>query len=130
MAEGTIQMDLTIGGVTTPISPLGDQEAWLETRDLDLGNDKQLKFLEGLLFELREIAVLGRMQVELGLKDRLTDAVTWYSALSLSSGNVPIWLEGIPTTRYVRLRITDTSITGLWKLSALEILGSLDGGPM
>lgn len=129
MASGTVQLTLTVAGVSRILSLVGMSSAEFVTKDIDCGNDKQLKFLEGLICEIQTKNFLGSIDVYFGTKERLTDEPTWYGPISLADGNDPVFYS-IPDFRYVRLRVVDNSVIGIWKLSAIELLGVMDGGPM
>lgn len=129
MAEGRIRVTKhAVNGEEFIFLPLGALEAWLETRDFDLGKPNEEKFIEVFFAECRELSSMTNFAMQLGYRNRLTDVLMWTNEM-LVDGNLPLWLPpSLPSTRYVRFRIRDTSVSGVWKLSALELWGQLDGG--
>lgn len=139
MATEAVSVVLTDDqGATHFVGTRSDTAAWFETRDMEClyatrGEaalaDKFDKFLEAVLVEMETLGLMASVTIELGFKDRLTDTVEWQAPFSVSTGNAPVFGRW-RSFRYVRLRVTDSSVSGRWKLSAIELLGRLDGGRM
>ena len=127
---------LLLNGTTT-IGTTGERSCWLQTKPLDCGNDKVEKFWEGVVFELEADTenTLANIEVYFGTQDRLKDDPTFYGPFSIATADSAVWFPtpaagGPPSSRYGVVKMVDNQITGIWALTAFEILGEMDGGRM
>jgi len=123
-ASAGVLIKVTQGGRTSSVGQILTQESFVETKDLDFGSDEVEKFLEALNVYVDSGQPGLRFQI--GYKNRLADAVTWLPVETLTQGDQMNFIRP-PVARYYRFRITDTSVSDIWKLSGFSVYGRVEG---
>lgn len=138
MAEESIVLLLNNADGTSAVGFTGESTAEFTSRALELKNDKEEKFIEGVVVEIeaqegQPASTLEHVELYIGTANRLKDTPEWFGPFSLAQADEPVWFdleEGIESKRYIFTKITDSQVTGIWELTAIEILGTMDGGRM
>jgi len=129
------QVILTLTNVSPPptvvsvIATVAGLQAFFRTRRFEMEEEQVQKFLAGVRVECQTLGMMGQMLLEIYGSNRLNEVESLLATLELDGGDVPIW-GNWPSMRYYSFRLIDTSVTGVWKLTALEGLGSDDGGTL
>ena len=123
-ASGVIAVSVTQGGKTVNLSTVADVlPSFVETRDFDGEDAWALKFVEEMVVEVE-----GEHGLEVKVKGRetLSDAFVEAGPFEVSSGVDPVfcWADG---ANYIRLRFTDETTAGRWKLNRFSIYGQVAG---
>ena len=126
MAEGTakfVQTKVFTGEVLEHYQTLdsGQGVLWIETRELDLGTERDQKFLDVLWLTFDQIP--SGLNVRLSHRDSLSETPT---EVELKMYGVQAF-PGI-TTRYLTIRIYDTQPLVKWKLTQIDLYGMNEGG--
>jgi len=136
LAEESVTLLLNHGAETKPIGFTGESRSEFTTKPLELQNDKVEKFLEGIVFEINTDSrpeLLLHMEFYIGTANRLKDSPEWFGPFSLQEADTPYWFDlddGIECKRYMFVKLTDDPVSGIWQLTAIELLGVEDGGRM
>lgn len=126
MAEGTAKLTQTKGDTGKVIShykllDAGGGVAWLESRELDLGNPRDLKYL-GLVRIVFDSYPSG-LKVRIGYRDRLDEERTWVDYVPEKGLIYPHI-----TSLYYTIRVFDENPSIKWKFTELEFYGLVEGG--
>ena len=119
----------TLNGVTQQYTALIDEvttTAWFETKDLDFGDDVEEKYIDEINVKLTNAATAGSLVLQYALKNRLNDPLVWSDPFSLAEADAPIFPR--VTTRYMRVRITDSFTKERWQCSQISYHGSVGVG--
>lgn len=102
----------------------GDRELWIESKDIEL-DSRAHKYIDTFVAELQD-AGSSTAKIKLGWRDRLEDEIKWTDWFPMSDRDNICWTR--ITGRFFRIRIEDKSAETIWKLSALEFFGQVQGG--
>lgn len=102
----------------------GDRELWIESKDIEL-NSRAHKYIDTFVAELQDTGS-STAKIKLGWRDRLEDEIKWTNWFPMSDRDNICWTR--ITGRFFRIRIEDKSAETIWKLSALEFFGQVQGG--
>lgn len=102
----------------------GDRELWIESKDIEL-DSRAHKYIDTFVAELQD-AGSSTARIKLGWRDRLEDEIKWTDWFPMSDRDNICWTR--ITGRFFRIRIEDKSAETIWKLSALEFFGQVQGG--
>jgi len=125
--SGSVTMLHTSGGVTRAVGAAADTETcWIESKDLDLGDPMAIKFLDEVRVEIDRITSLTNVSMTLKFRDELDEDLTLADVLELinAPGPFPVHPQD---AAYFRVRIDDTALSVLWKLSRIEFYGGPAG---
>lgn len=123
MANGQVSAVFTSNGVSRNLAVYGDSTvAWVETRDIDFDEPKLDKYADTYTADIVGTQ-LTSMTMQIGVRDRLNDAIEWGAALSLANGDEPV--NERHTARFWRFKFYDAAVTEIWKLSAWEVYGKI-----
>jgi hypothetical protein len=96
------------------------------TKDLDLGDPTNEKYVDHIIFDLDALEEIESLQVEVGTRDRLKDAIVWSDPQMISLDNPIVNIR--TTARFFSLKITDTQPNVQWNLRRIEFYGRVIGG--
>lgn len=99
--------------------------ASLITKDIDFDQRQMLKYVDVVVAEVTDAARLALVNVEIGYRDSLSDAVQWLLPKSLEELDRALFCR--ITARYIKLRIQSDSVGVFWRLAALEVYGTSHG---
>lgn len=102
----------------------GDRELWIESKDIEL-DSRAHKYIDTFVAELQDTGS-STAKIKLGWRDRLEDEIKWTDWFPMSDRDNICWTR--ITGRFFRIRIEDKSAETIWKLSALEFFGQVQGG--
>lgn len=102
----------------------GDRELWIESKDIEL-DSRAHKYIDTFVAELQDVGS-STAKIKLGWRDRLEDEIKWTDWFPMSDRDNVCWTR--ITGRFFRIRIEDKSAETIWKLSALEFFGQVQGG--
>jgi hypothetical protein len=126
-------MTLTRNGVATNYqSYTGQTEAqvFLETKDLDLGDADQEKYLDMLIMDItfpQGDDTPRELYVSWCLKDRMTDFEEWQPQVRIFDLDPPVF-DIRETTRYIKLRFFDYFPVTIWQFVRMIFYGEFVGG--
>lgn len=97
---------------------------WIESKDLDF-NERNQKYVDTFFVEHKsEGETAARMKF--GWRDRLEDPITWGEWFMIKDMDNINWTRF--TARYFRIRIEDENPIWPWKLSCIDIFGTMMKG--
>ena len=98
---------------------------WVETKDLDFGEEEVTKFIQKLYAKIKEIENATSLKFYIKYRDSLGDALTTLGPYSFGSEEAHAVRP--PGAKYYRIRIEDTGVSVCWRLSMLELFGAVGG---
>jgi hypothetical protein len=124
-ASGAVRIVLNkLDGSTVDYTKAQDTiTAWIETKDLHLGSTEFLKALAFIVFEITGKANLDSLEVTLKYRDQLSETLQSEAAVPINESD-PLQIRP-PDARYVRIRLSDSAISQIWKLTAMEFHGEV-----
>ena len=125
-ADGAVDRLMVTPSGTRRLGSVVSQALEIESQDLDFGAPELLKELHYVLLEVTEYGSLDELSIQIGWKDRLQDPITWGQNYPAREANAPIFIRP-PQARYFRLRVGDANVQALWKLSGVQIYGTVLG---
>lgn len=103
---------------------------YLETKDLDLGDADQEKYLDSIILDItypRGDDVPIELYISWCLKDRMDDAEVWEDQVRIFDEDNPVF-DIRETTRFIKLKIIDYFPTTIWQLGRVIFFGEMVGG--
>jgi hypothetical protein len=124
-ASGAVRIVLNkLDGTTADYTKAQDTvTAWIETKDLHFGSTEFLKTLAFIVFEITGKADLDSLEVTLKYRDQLSETLLSEAAVPINETD-PLQIRP-PDSRYVRIRLSDSAISQIWKLTAMEFHGEV-----
>jgi hypothetical protein len=112
----------------------GDVTVSLQSKFMDLGDAFDPangvafkdKFVDGIIMEVDQLLTTN-FQAYIGTKGRLTDAPVWTGPFTLDVGAQFIHCRP-PEARYIAFKLEDLLPTVSWKITAIELFGTVIGG--
>lgn len=123
--EGTIQLTMTTAsGVVITLSASTDTNTlYLESKDLNLGEPDVAKLLRAVRLEM-QFAAGSSLTLKIYSRDNLDDPLVLVGTFNADTSDEIIHMR-VPQRRYYRLRLEGTSSVSRWKLTAIELFGSM-----
>jgi hypothetical protein len=125
VATGTTSITLTHAGHTRPVSVLSPntgEVVFLESKDLDLDDDKNEKYVDGVQFVITDRPQLGFLEAYFAPRRRHEDPLIWDGPYSLAGADG--FVSPRFSARYVKVKVVDGTPTVRWKFSQLNFFGS------
>ena len=124
---GQISMQLVRDGLIFDLlASLDTAFAFIETRDLDLGEPALFKFIQRVFLEIRNREGAPGLFLIVKYRNTLIEPLQEMPEQSLDTDE-PITLR-VPGAKYHRYRIEDRSVRVPWQLAMFELWGEMGGG--
>lgn len=101
-----------------------DLTSWVQTKAYDFGDESVNKYIDAIKLGVSNLS--GTVELQLGTQNRLDDALSWSSAMTVDDGIEPLYPRG--NARYAALKISSTG--GTWRLHSVAVHGEPVGGAL
>jgi hypothetical protein len=127
-AQGIATMILTKndGTMINLNSAVDSLESFVETKDLDFGDQRVVKSLDTLFVKLRDAPDIDNFSVIVKYRENPNDTLVTGQTSMAPTDLGPIFLR-LQDSPIFRLRFQDLGVQSLWKLGGFEIYGETYG---